>query len=234
VTFAKARVADMRPIRWLGKLAETMARVIGDEQDAEVGRLKEAASFGSPAHCPDDAIPRLAEIFRMPTFAGFTAEQLRALCSEAFPTWEEIGLPDAIIRALTLYGIPDVEVINYAQWPSPDQWFSKFWVRIAGKFSPLLWGSFSWGDSSTWGSNATKKEIRVISKLIVFCKSPQSLPVSVIVDFGDGFLWGVHAWGEHVWGGSAIQWPLANLWGADWARWGAFRWGNGRWITGEL
>jgi hypothetical protein len=234
MTFAKARVADMRPIRWLGDLAETMARAIGEAQDDEVDKLKAAASFGSPEHCPDDAIARLAEIFRMPTFAGFTDEQLRALCTEAFSTWEEIGLPQAIVRALTLYGIPEIEVFNYADWPTPDQWFSKFWVRIAGMFLPLLWGSFSWGGSSTWGSTATATEIRITSKLIVFCKSPQSLPVSVVVDFGDGFLWGVHPWGSSAWGGTSIQWPLANLWGAEWAKWGAFKWGTGRWITGEL
>lgn len=233
MTFLAARLADMRPIRWLGELAESLARAIGELQDEEVDKLKAGASFASPKYCPDDAITLLANIFQMPTFAGFTAEQLRALCSEAFPIWEEIGLPQAIIRALTLYGIPEVEVFNYADWPTPDQWFSKFYVRIAGQFTPLLWGDWSWGEA-TWGSNATGAEIRIISKLIVFCKSPQSLPVSIVVDFGDGFIWGVQQWGDANWGGSSIQWPLANLWGADWCKWGAFKWGTGRWITGEL
>jgi hypothetical protein len=234
VTFADTRVDDLRPIRWLGELAESMARVVGSFQDEEVETLKQAASFGSPKHCPDDAIGRLAEIFQMPTFAGFSAEQLRALCGSAFDIWEEIGLPQAIIRMLNLYGIPDVKVFNYAEWPTADQWFSKFWVVIAGAFSPLEWGAFSWGDSKTWGSNATEKEIKIISKLVVFAKSPQSLPVSIIVDFGTGFVWGVQSWGSSTWGGAAIQWPLANLWGAEWANWGAFRWGTGRWITGEI
>lgn len=233
VNFAETRVDDMRPIRWLGTLAESFARAIGTAQDEEVERLKQAASFGAPNHCPDDAIGRLAQLFQMPTFAGFTTQQLHDLCSEAFDVWSEIGLPQAIERALGLIGIPEVEVFNYAQWPTDDEWFSKFWTRIKGPFGPLKWGAFNWRDAS-WGSTATPAQIHAVGRLIVFCKSPQSLPVSVIVDFGTGMLWGVHAWGNSEWGGSAVEWPLANLWGAVWCKWGAFKWGTGRWITGEL
>jgi hypothetical protein len=233
MTFEAARVADMRPIRWMGELAQGIARAVGKAQDAEVTLLKAGASFGAPEHCPDDAITRLAAVFRMPTFAGFSAAQLRAICAEAFPIWEEIGLPQAIVRSLQAYGVPEVEVYNYADWPTADEWFSKFYVRIKGLFAPLNWGEFNWNDAS-WGSTATVTERRIIQRLILFCKSPQSLPVFVLVDFDDGMLWGVHEWGQQVWGGSAIVWPLANLWGADWCVWGSNAWGTGRWINGEL
>ncbi len=233
MTFEAARLADLRPIRWLGELAESMARVIGNAQDEEAELLKAAASFGAPKFCPDDAIGHLAKIFRMPTFAGFSAAQLRAICGEAFLIAEEIGLPQATIRLLNLFGIPDVKVFHYADWPTADQWFSKFYVVIAGYFSPLAWGSFSWGGGTTWGSTAKTNELNIISRLIVFSKSPQSLPVGLVIDLGDGFIWGVHPWGAEPWGGSSICWPLANLWGADWCRWGQSRWGTGRWVTGE-
>jgi len=233
MTFAASRVEDMQPIRWLGALAEAIAQTIGTAQDEEVDTLKASASFGAPAYCPDDAIPRLADIFRMPTFAGYTPAKLRELCRQAFPIWEEIGLPQAIVRALQTFGIPTVQVFNYSDWPTADEWFSKFYVAIGGLFGPLNWGAFNWGDAS-WGSTATVVERRIVQRLIVFCKSPQSLPVGVIVDLGGGMIWGLHEWNSEVWGGEAIFWPLANLWGADWVHWGGVLWGTGRWITGEL
>ncbi len=235
MTFAEARVADMRPIRWLGPLAEGIARALGSAQDTETDLLKAGVSMSDPDFCPDDALGRLAAIFRLPTFVGELAEQLRGRCKEAFPTWEEAGLPQAIIRSLTGYGVPEIEVINWSEWRTPDDWFSKFWVRLRGFFAPLNWGEFNWGDPQvTWGSTATPAQKKAVFGQILYWKSPQSLPVAVLVDFGDGMLWGVHEWGAKPWGGTGVQWPMTNLWGDEHVSWGGFRWGNGRWITGEL
>jgi hypothetical protein len=233
MTFAEARLADIRPIRWLGDLAKGIARALGNAQDDEVALLKAGVSMRVPDYCPDDAVGKLAYTFRLPTFAGELAEQLRERCKEAFPTWEEAGLPAAIIRSLTGYGIPEVQVINWSEWPTPDDWFSKFWVRLFGFFGPLNWGEFNWGDA-TWGSTATIAQRRAVMGQIVFWKSPQSLPVSVLIDFDDGMIWGVHEWGAEPWGGTGVQWPMTNLWGDEHVVWGGFKWGTGRWITGEI
>ncbi|MBK9263063.1 MAG: hypothetical protein IPM54_25075 [Polyangiaceae bacterium] len=234
MSFLEARVADMRPIRWLGELAEGIARALGTVQDREIDLLKAGVKMRVPDHCPDDALGKLAPTFRLPIFAGELAERLRGRMQEAFPTWEDAGLPEAIERSLGGYGVPTVEVFHWQQWHEPDDdWYSKFWVFISGLFGSLNWGEFNWGDA-TWGSTATLAEKRAVLGQVVFWKSPQSLPVSVIVGLGGGMIWGVHNWGDEVWGGETIQWPLSNLWGADWCAWGAFKWGNGRWITGEI
>jgi len=224
----------MRPIRWLGDLAEGIARTLGQTQDDEMALLKAGVSMRVPDYCPDDALGKLAVTFHLPTFIGELADQLRGRCKEAFPTWEEAGLPQAIIRSLKGYGIPEIQVINWSEWQTPDDWFSKFWVRIKGFFGPLNWGEFNWGDEYTWGTTATSAQKHAIFGQILYWKSPQSLPVSVLVDLDDGMLWGVHEWGAEPWGGTGAQWPMANLWGEEWVSWGSFSWGNGRWITGEL
>lgn len=233
--FVAARLADLRPIRWLRGLWDGVAQVMGDAQTAEVQVLKDGVSMRAAAFCPDDAVHLAAQTRGLPLFAFEDPGSLRNRVGAAFATWEEAGLPQAIIRSLQAWGVTEVVVYNYSDWPDGSDWFSKFWVKIKGGLTPgpLFWGSFNWGQYS-WGSTATTAQIKAVLGQVVFWKSPQSLPVEVIVDFDQGFIWGSHVWGEEPWGGETIVWPLANLWGEPWVSWGAFKWGTGRWITGEV
>jgi hypothetical protein len=230
--FVEARLADLRPIRWLSGLWEGVAKTLGAAQDEESATLKAAVSMRVGPHAPDDILHLLAVNFGLPLFYSEEFASLRARISEAFPTWEEAGLPDAIIRSLNAFGVTDVTVKNWADWPTPDNWYSKFWV-VLGPGMPWItqrWGFFNWGDSETWGTSATAAEINAVLGQVVFWKSPQSLPVAVINTFGDGLVWGVDAWGSTTWGGQSVVWPLANMWGEEWVKWGSFNWGNGKWI----
>ncbi len=233
--FVEARLADLAPIRFLRGLWDGVAQVMGAAQDEETATLKAAASMRSPSHAPDDILPLLAFNFKIPLWGVEDPSRLRARIAAAFPTWEEAGLPQAIIRSLTAYGLELVQVFNYADWPTPDEWFSKFYVVGSGTmpWGEQTWGEWNWGEQ-TWGTTAEPDDIRQTLGQIVFWKSPQSLPVAFINNFGTGMVWGLHVWGEQTWGGATVLWPLANLWGANWVKWGAFKWGNGRWITGEV
>jgi hypothetical protein len=229
--FVAARLADLRPIRWLSGLWEGVAKTLGAAQDEESATLKATVSMRVGPHAPDDILHLLAVNFGLPLFYNETFESLRGRIVEAFPTWEEAGLPEAIVRSLRAYGIDGVDVKHFADWPTPDNWFSKFYVVLS--VTPWItqrWGFFEWADSETWGTSATAAEKNAVLGQVVFWKSPQSLPVSIINTFGDGLVWGVDVWGSTTWGGQSVIWPLANLWGADWVKWGAFNWGNGKWI----
>lgn len=233
--FAEARLADLRPIRWLRGVWDGVAQVMGEAQDDEVATLKDAVSIRAAQHCPEDAAHLLAQTRKIPLFAFEPAAAILARAGAAFSTWEAAGLPQAIIQSLELYGIGQVDVYNYDDFADGSDWYSKFWVKIKDGITPgpLTWGGFNWGDY-TWGSTTTLAQVRAILGQVVYWKSPQSLPVAVIVDFGSGFVWGVDEWGASTWGGDTLLWPLANMWGEAWVLWGAFKWGNGRWHTGEV
>lgn len=229
-SFRDTRLEDLAPVRWLGALAEAVAEVLGNRQDAELAKLKAAASFRVAEFCPDDAIAQLALTLRIPLFPQESAVSIRARAAEAFPTWEEAGLPQAVERSLRAFGILEVLVINYSDMPDGTDWFSKFWVK-GGPTMPWtaqLWGAWTWG-SGTWGTTAEPWQIDAVLGQIVYWKSPQSLPVSFINTFDDGLVWGLGEWGNSIWGGTSVEWPLSNLWGAGWCTWGNFNWGTGRW-----
>jgi len=234
-TFADTRVEDMAPIRWLGALAETMARVLGERQDAELAILKEAVSMRVPAFCPDDALGLLAQNLKIPTFFGELPERLRARLSIAFTTWEGAGLPRAIAGSLGAWGLANAQITNWSDVMTPDEWFSKFCVTIGPPmpWSEPVWGNFNWGEEQ-WGLNITESEKRQIIGQVLFWKSPQSLPEAIIIDPSGAFDYTIHPGGELTWDGSVTILPLANLWGSQWVKWGEFNWGNGKWINGEI
>lgn len=230
-SFRETRLEEPAPLRWLGPLAEALAEAMGARQDDELEKLKAAASFRVAEFCPDDAIAQLAVTLAIPLFPFEDPASIRARAAEAFPTWEEAGLPEGVERSLRAFGIAEAKVYNYADWPDGTDWYSKFWVT-GGPTLPWtqqIWGVFIWGDSGTWGTTAEPWQINATLGQIVYWKSPQSLPVAYINNFGEGMVWGVDTWGSTTWGGSTVVWPLSNLWGADWCTWGNFTWGTGRW-----
>lgn len=219
-SFVSTRLEDLAPLRWMGDLAERFTAAFGADQDAAVAELKEAVSMRIAEFCPDDALGRFAVNVQLPTFEGEPPAALRAREVQAFPTWEEAGLPQAIIRSLDAWGNPGVTVTNYADAPDGSDWFSKFWVTMPGyAVNPQVWGVFEWGDPSLWGG-ATAQQLAQIYGQILYWKSPQSIPVSVTIDFQ----------------GAApnVELGMSNLWGEPWVVWGGFLWGNGRWVTGEI
>lgn len=239
MSFRGARLEDLAPLAWLRGIGDTIAATFGEEQDAAVQALKDAVSMRVVDFCPDDALHFLAQNFALPLFFGETLESLRGRIASAFDTWADAGIPQGIIRSLNAFGVFGVRVFNWSDWQTPDNWFSKFWVVVGPGLSwgQQTWGNWDWGDQ-TWGTTAPPAVVKSVLGQVRWWKSPQSLPVGVISDFGEGLIWGVHAWGEAgyggLWGSSPIIWPMANLWGEAWVSWGAFRWGNGRWITGEM
>lgn len=245
-TFEQARREEAEAIPWIGgpRGAQEQA-TLGRAQDDEITLLKEAVRMqAGPFTCPDDALDIIGKDFGIPRFPGeadgtaptdatdpSTGSGYRGRLCNAWATWELAGTKAAIIASLHAFGFDDasVSIYEFFEWPTPDGWWSKFYVvlRSGGFFSvsPLLWGSFQWGEV-TWGTTATTADIRQIVGQILKWKSAHSLPVKVVLWF-DGEIWGPMVWGDSVWGGTSAAWRLANLWGNT--IWGGFNWGNGTW-----
>lgn len=235
--FSTAMGADRENIPWQGiDLAARVGRAQGKCLDREHLLHAEAITVNLAVYCPDDALDDVGRMLKIERYFGEPDATYRERLKAGWDTWELAGLPEAIVRSLNAYGIIDVTIYRWDEWPTPDDWFSKFYVVLGPSmpYEAQIWGTFSWGDPSTWGSTATVNDVRAIWKQIIKWKAPHGVPVAIILNFGDGFVWGVDVWGNNVWGGTAVVWPLFNGWGESWVFWGGFNWGNGKWNNGEL
>ncbi len=234
-TFVSVRLAELRdPMN--GPQAQALARALGSAQDDEMARLRVAALARLPLYCPDDALDGVGRWLNIERFPSETDDAYRDRIKEAWATWKIAGSADAIVKSLQAYGITDVQVVSDYDFGSTHD-YSMFVVILGPDFGTLAfeeqtWGTFSWGDDSTWGSTATEEQRDQIIGQILKWKSAHSVPVFVCLDFGGGFIWGVSEWGDaSTWGDpDPCLWYLANIWGESMV-WGESVWGTGRWYA---
>jgi hypothetical protein len=75
-------------------------------------------------------------------------------------------------------------------------------VRQPNPWHEKIWGDWTWGDGSTWGSTATGSEIADLRRVIRTYTSAHEMPVYAYLRFGQSPVWGDWKWNDgKVWGG---------------------------------
>lgn len=215
-----------------GPFARQLTGALGEMQDEELGLLETAVKCRLPKFCPDDGLDKLARVFAIERYAGESASAHRARLAAAFPTWERAGSAASIETQLEAFGFTSARCWEYYEAPLAQGGnTASFFVELGtGQgIEEQEWGSFTWGEGTTWGTTATEEQLDAIMRIVVKWKAAISLPVSVVFHFSKAkMVWGVSPWGL-AWGGTSVVVWLSTLWGQS-LTWGGAPWGTGRWI----
>lgn len=195
---------------WGTAFVTVVAGVVQRAQDAVVDAI--AARFVATA--PDDALPYLAADTNLPHLAD--SESLGALRDRLADPWTwhaDVGKAAGVDAILETVGFDPAEtfVIDRSlgeSWCHESGWWSSWWVVTR---NPTGWGvqASTWNASGTstwnemaggcWDVTANPAVFTQLHELLWKYKASHSVPVAVLMLFGDGFLWDQGIWAGTTW-----------------------------------
>lgn len=156
---------------------------------------------------PPDGIPLIGKERKIPRNPGESLINYRMRVWDAWSAYAFGGSKTAIETQLEIAGFPG-QVMYSGPFGEPDH-YSQFWVYFpAGTHSVTAagpeWGSFDWGDGTTWGPvGMPVEQIHALIDMILKWKNSQWVCRALVFEIS-GFLYGTgKRWGEHTWGGSS-------------------------------
>lgn len=107
--------------------------------------------------CPDDVVPLIGAERRMPRYPGESVAAYKKRLFQAWEWYERGGDEDTITAQLAAAGYPGAVVLT--PWDTtiePPGYWSHFIVTLPPGSHPVtavapVWGSFNWGDGTTYG-----------------------------------------------------------------------------------
>lgn len=155
--------ADLMPLR--GRYALAWAGAQGVEKDRTVERARLAVLAGAVTDAPTDALPLLGADVALEQLPGELDASYRTRIAAAWDTWPWAGTRTglATVAAQLLY--PSAVLVTATAWgvPLASTLWARWWLLIGpsdhGVAPEGTWGTGTWGDGGTWGSDATPDEV---------------------------------------------------------------------------
>jgi hypothetical protein len=219
---------------WMGPTGKALARVQGADQDAALADLKAAVKIRWPAFATGDALVECGHDRALERAPIETDLEYQARLERVWDIWQVAGTPAGIGEIFAVYGYTGATMSVLARHQADDflgvlggfefPWASEFVIVLGpGYFQTTgdVWGDAPedvWDATSLWGVTGTTYDLAWIRRQIRRFKSPQSYPVAIYVDGGDG-VWGdPGVWNDGgLWDGApaAIIWPLWPVWDSE-------------------
>ncbi len=212
---------------WLQRtVSELFLRAHGDALDVLAEKAKDATKSGFVAVAPTDALPYHGFARSLPKFAGEMDAAHRARLLAAWETWGTAGTREGPLDEGGTYGLvgmleaalpgATVQVKAYRDpylGPLRRGYWSEFWVVLSDvPWTPRVWGTGTWSETVTWGSDATHAEVETLKGIVRTFKAAHEWCPAIVVVF-EGRTWGDGSeWGDPgvVWDAdaNAIYWPI--------------------------
>lgn len=155
--------ADIQPLQ--GRWARAWGRSLGAEKDITVERARQAVLAGAVTRCPADALPLLGADAQLEQLPGELDAAYRTRIAGAWDTWPWAGTRTGLLTVATQLGYPGAVLLTAAEWgvPLASTLWARWWLLVAPTDHAFLaedaWGTGTWGDGGTWGSDATEAEV---------------------------------------------------------------------------
>lgn len=158
-----------------------------------------------------DGLPLLGQETSLPRYPAENWSQHRARVNRAWDDWPLAAGVPVMVAQLAAAGFPNAEIRYYESEPGPKgepaPYYSQFWVYLPKGSHPVTgpgvpWGSFLWGDGTTWGpTGITYAQIFTLRSIIAKWKPGQWVCRGIQFQLSSS-RWGEFAWGDGtVWGG---------------------------------
>jgi hypothetical protein len=141
------------------RLMGSLAMLLGDSNAEGLRQAVRASWVGDNDTGPaEDALAAAGAELSLPRYPNETWAQYHARLQRAWDDWPYAGHETSIVGQLEAAGFPGAVIYHASEWPLTglEDWWSQFWVFFpAGTHTVTAqgpaYGSFSWGDGSSYG-----------------------------------------------------------------------------------
>lgn len=135
---------------------------------------------------PSDALPLMGEARRLPRYQNEGDDGYKFRIYHAFETWAQAGSPQSVKQHLELsFGVTvQIEENHTWNWDGDVSKHARAWFIVRGHgFGGANWGESgrTWGNTFTWGSNATLADVRDYRAVVHQWKPAHVRPFIVMV-----------------------------------------------------
>ena len=155
--------ADIQPLQ--GRWARAWGRSLGAEKDTTVERARQAVLAGAVTRAPSDALVMLGADVSLEQLPGETSTAYRTRIAGAWDTWPWAGTRTGLLTVATQLSYGTIVLVTAAEWgvPLASTLWARWWLLVDptahGFAAEDAWGTGTWGDGGTWGSDATVAEV---------------------------------------------------------------------------
>lgn len=159
------RQPGLYPTALRGPWGTAWGAAFGAEKDIIVTYAKLAVKSGFVLLAPEDALERHGRDVSLEQLPGETSTAYRTRISQAWDTWPWAGTRTGLETVFTQLGYPSAVLLTAQEWgvPLASTLWARWWLLIAptdhGFLAEDAWGTGTWGDGGTWGSDATPEEV---------------------------------------------------------------------------
>lgn len=220
-SFAELRSITLNKPQFANKYGRAWQKVFGSSWDDEVKLMVYGRRARFPSFCPLDGlfyigIERNLERYNIIGSGGTTQEvesSYRELLRNAWFVWQRGGSQTSILDALRRMGLPNATYLRRVDFgglpPSGNTYLDKFQRSVWAQFDVVLrknpwtipkWGSFTWGDGTKWGFDASDDDLAQIIRAMRTFRSGHETPMWAYVPTSTAPIWGLFKWGDgSVW-----------------------------------
>lgn len=190
-----------------GTWGSAWGRAWGRQKDTTVTRARDAVTAGHPSRAPADALGHHLADTALERLPGETDASVRARVQGAWSFWPTAGRLDGLTAALGLLGFASVEIRTAAQF-GRTPWAQWYAVTYGAGFASRPWGApDTWG-SGTWGSDATRDQVRQSRRFLRSVSNARDIGWLILATTENG-VWGIGKWGISTpWGGVVTRWRI--------------------------
>ena len=161
--------ADYQPGLYPTALAGPYGTAWGSSQgtmkDRVITLAIDAVDAGLVLRCTDDALPLLGADAQLEQLPGELDAAYRTRIAGAWDTWPWAGTRTGLLTVATQLGYANAVLLTAREWgvPLASTLWARWWLLVAPTDHAFLaedaWGTGTWGDGGTWGSDATVAEV---------------------------------------------------------------------------
>lgn len=161
--------ADYQPGLYPTALAGPYGTAWGSSQgtmkDRVITLAIDAVDAGLVLRCTDDALPMLGADVSLEQLPGELDAAYRTRIAGAWDTWPWAGTRTGLLTVATQLGYANAVLLTAREWgvPLASTLWARWWLLVAPTDHAFLaedaWGTGTWGDGGTWGSDATEAEV---------------------------------------------------------------------------
>jgi hypothetical protein len=156
---------SLHPTALAGPYGLSWGRSQGTMKDRVITLATDALDAGLVLRCPDDALPLLGADVALEQLPSETSTSYRARILGAWDTWPWAGTRTGLTNVAAQLLYQGATLITAAEWgvSLASTLWARWWLLIdfdaKGFAAEDAWGTGTWGDGGTWGSDAPLAEV---------------------------------------------------------------------------